>query len=158
MTQSWSVTTDFQNTPAPPRVPDTLAEIWFARPPIQFTSQLPPTHVSGAPTLLREDSAFQLNSQLLQEFTATLRQTYPVHQATWGTLIQGNMIPHTPGHYYFDRLQIVPMASETSTADASHSNSGGINISCWLAQMHKSDSPHHRPAPRCRHSCLQQST
>ena len=76
------------------------------------------THNSGLPSLLREDSSFQLNSQLLTEFTSLLQNHYPVSLGTWGTIIQGNMIPQA-GHQHFDRLQLIPMASETSTADAS---------------------------------------
>lgn len=71
------------------------------------------------PSLLREDSVFQLNSQLLNEFTAILQHTYPVHLGTWGTIVQGNLTPHSPENQHFDRLQIIPMASETATADAS---------------------------------------
>ena len=78
----------------------------------------PPIATSGLPSLLREDSSFQLNSQLLTEFTSLLQNHYPVSLGTWGTIIQGNMIPQA-GHQHFDRLQLIPMASETSTADAS---------------------------------------
>ena len=69
--------------------------------------------------ILHEDSSLQLNSQLLHEFTANLQHTYPVHLGTWGTIVQGNLTPTYPGNQHFDRLQIIPMASETSTADAS---------------------------------------
>eukprot|EP00434_Breviolum_minutum_P041026 symbB.v1.2.036484.t1/scaffold5162.1/size30203/2 len=74
---------------------------------------------ASMPSLLREDSSFQLNSQLLTEFTSLLQNHYPVSMGTWGTIIQGNMTPQVPGHQHFDRLQLIPMASETQTADAS---------------------------------------
>ena len=119
MTQSWSVISGFPATPSPPRIPDTILGAWFERPPIQFTRQMPPTHIRGLPSLLREDSSFQLNSQLLTEFTSSLQNHYPVSLGTWGTIIQGNMTPQVPGHQHFDRLQLIPMASETPTADAS---------------------------------------
>ena len=119
MTQSWNLISGFPTTPSPPRIPDTILGAWFERPPIQFTRQLPPTHMQGLPSLLREDSSFQLNSQLLTEFTSLLQNHYPVSMGTWGTIIQGNMIPQVPGHQHFDRLQLIPMASETQTADAS---------------------------------------
>ena len=109
----------FPATPSPPKIPDTILGAWFDRPPTQFTRQLPPIHISGLPSLLREDSSFQLNSQLLHEFTASLQHTDPVHLGTWGTIVQGNLTPNYPGNQHFDRLQIIPMASETSTADAS---------------------------------------
>ena len=119
MTQSWNLISGFPTTPSPPRIPDTILAAWFERPPIQFTRQLPPTHMHGMPSLLREDSSFQLNSQLLTEFTSLLENHYPVSIGTWGTIIQGNMTPQVPGHQHFDRLQLIPMASETHTADAS---------------------------------------
>ena len=75
--------------------------------------------MQGMPSLLREDSSFQLNSQLLTKFTSLLQNHYPVSMGTWGTILQGNMIPQAPGHQHFDRLQLIPMASETQTADAS---------------------------------------
>ena len=104
---------------SPARIPDTILGAWFERPPIQFTRQLPPTHIQGMPSLLKADSSFQLNSQLLTEFTSLLENHYPVSMGTWGTIIHGNMTPQVPGHQHFDRLQLIPMASETSTADAS---------------------------------------
>ena len=119
MTQSWNLISGFPTTPSPPRIPDTILGAWFERPPIQFTRQLSPTHMQGMPSLLREDSSFQLNSQLLTEFTSLLQNHYPVSMGTWGTIIQGNMTPQAPGHLHFDRLQLIPMASETQTADAS---------------------------------------
>jgi len=119
MTQSWSVISGFPATPSPPRIPDTILGAWFERPPIQFTRQMPPTHIRGLPSLLREDSSFQLNSQLLTEFTSSLQNHDPVSLGTWGTIIQGNMTPQAPGHQHFDRLQLIPMASETPTAAAS---------------------------------------
>eukprot|EP00434_Breviolum_minutum_P040850 symbB.v1.2.036319.t2/scaffold5101.1/size33394/1 len=119
MTQSWNLISGFPTTPSPPRIPDTILGAWFERPPIQFTRQLPPTHIQGMPSLLRADSSFQLNSQLLTEFTSLLENHYPVSMGTWGTIIHGNMTPQVPGHQHFDRLQLIPMASETSTADAS---------------------------------------
>ena len=119
ITQSCNLISGFPTTPSPPRIPDTILGAWFERPPIQFTRQLPPTHMHGMPSLLREDSSFQLNSQLLTEFTSLLENHYPVSIGTWGTIIQGNMIPQVPGHHHFDRLQLIPMTSETQTADAS---------------------------------------
>ena len=119
MTQSWNLISGFPTTPSPPRIPDTILGAWFERPPIQFTRQSPPTHIQGMPSLLRADSSFQLNSQLLTEFTSLLENHYPVSMGTWGTIIHGNMTPQVPGHQHFDRLQLIPMASETSTADAS---------------------------------------
>eukprot|EP00434_Breviolum_minutum_P044107 symbB.v1.2.039356.t1/scaffold6509.1/size17500/1 len=119
MTQSWNLISGFPATPSPPRIPDTILGAWFERPPIQFTRQLPPTHIQGMPSLLRADSTFQLNSQLLTEFTSLLENHYPVSMGTWGTIIHGNMTPQVPGRQHFDRLQLIPMASETSTADAS---------------------------------------
>lgn len=109
------------------RIPDTILGAWFDRPPVQFTRQLPPTHSSGLPALLREDSAFQLNSQLLNEFTDRLRTSYPVHLGRWGAIIEGNMAPIAPGRQYFDRLQLIPMASETNTTSL-FSNFGGTSI------------------------------
>ena len=115
MTQSWNLISGFPTTPSPPRIPDTILGAWFERPPIQFTRQLPPTHIQGMPSLLRADSSFQL----MTEFTSLLENHYPVSMGTWGTIIHGNMTPQVPGHQHFDRLQLIPMASETSTADAS---------------------------------------
>ena len=119
MTQSWNLISGFPATPSPPRIPDSILGAWFQRPPVQFTRQMPPTHMQGMPSLLREDSSFQLNSQLLTEFTSLLQNHYPVSIGTWGTILQGNMSPQSPGHQHFDRLQLIPMASETQTADAS---------------------------------------
>eukprot|EP00434_Breviolum_minutum_P024288 symbB.v1.2.021448.t1/scaffold1853.1/size98709/4 len=109
MTQSWNLISGFPATPSPPRVPDTILGAWFERPPIQFTRQLPPTHIQGMPSLLRADSSF----------TSLLENHYPVSMGTWGTIIHGNMTPQVPGHQHFESLQLIPMASETSTADAS---------------------------------------
>ena len=96
MTQSWNLISGFPTTPSPPRIPDTILGAWFERPPIQFTRQLPPTHMQGLPSLLREDSSFQLNSQLLTEFTSLLQNHYPVSMGTWGTIITGQHDPTGP--------------------------------------------------------------
>ena len=119
MAQSWNYISGFPVTQSPPRIPDTILGAWFQRPPSQFTRQMPPTHSAGLPALLREDSAFHINSQLLNEFTDRLRGFHHVGMGTWGTIIEGPMAPCPGGGQYFDRLQLIPMATETDTADAS---------------------------------------
>eukprot|EP00434_Breviolum_minutum_P029661 symbB.v1.2.026219.t1/scaffold2601.1/size77851/4 len=54
MTQSWNLISGFPATPSPPRIPDTILGAWFERPPIQFTRQLPPTHIQGMPNVAQE--------------------------------------------------------------------------------------------------------
>ena len=123
MAQSWQVVSGFPTTPgpAPPRIPDALANLWLQRPPDNFTALLPPTHPAGQHGLLRSDSPFRLYSQLLHEFTdwiRTSRPDLPLHLGPWGSILQAPMRrdPVTNASYY-DRIQMIPMASETATAD-----------------------------------------
>ena len=123
MTQSWQVVSGFPTTPAPPRIPDALANLWLQRPPDSFTALLPPTHPAGQHGLLRLDSPFRLYSQLLHEFTdwvRTSRPDLPLHLGPWGSILKAPMRrdPNTQASYY-DRIQMIPMASETDTADES---------------------------------------
>ncbi len=48
-------------TPAPPRIPDALADLWLQRPPDNFAALLPPTHPAGQHGLLRSDSPFRIH-------------------------------------------------------------------------------------------------
>ena len=121
MTQSWQVVSGFPATPTPPRIPDALADLWLQRPPDNFTALVPPTHPAGQHGLLRSDSPFRIYSQLLNEFTdwvRTSRPDLPLHLGPWGSILQAPMRrdPVTNASYY-DRIQMIPMASETATAD-----------------------------------------
>ena len=123
MTQSWQVVSGFPATPTPPRIPDALADLWLQRPPDNFTALVPPTHPAGQHGLLRSDSPFRIYSQLLNEFTdwvRTSRPDLPLHLGPWGSILQAPMRrdPVTNASYY-DRIQMIPMASETATADES---------------------------------------
>ena len=123
MAQSWQVVSGFPTTPAPPRIPDALANLWLQRAPDNFTALLPPTHPAGQHGLLRSDSPFRLYGQLLNEFTdwiRTSRPDLPLHLGPWGSILQAPMRrdPVTKASYY-DRIQMIPMASETATADES---------------------------------------
>ena len=84
MTQSWNLISGFPTTPSPPRIPDTILGAWFERPPIQFTRQLSPTHMQGMPSLLREDSSFQLNSQLLNRVHILTSEPLPSQHGYMG--------------------------------------------------------------------------
>ena len=110
-------------TPAPPRIPEALADLWLQQPPDNFTALLPPTHPAGQHGLLRSDSPFRLYRQFLNEFTEwvrTSRPDLPLHLGAWGSILQAPMRrdPVTNASYY-DRIQMIPMASETATADES---------------------------------------
>ena len=123
MTQSWQVVSGYPTTPAPPRIPDALADLWLQRPPDSFTALLPPTHPAGQHGLLRSDSPFRLYSQLVNEFTdwvRTSRPDLPLHLGPWGSILQAPMRrdPTTQASYC-DRIQMIPMASETATAHES---------------------------------------
>ena len=123
MAQSWQVVSGFPTTPAPPRIPDDVVNLWLQRPPDTFTALLPPTHPAGQHGLLRSDSPFRIYSQLLHEFTdwiRTSRPDLPLHLGPWGSILQAPMRrdPVTNASYY-DRIQMIPMASETATADES---------------------------------------
>ena len=123
MTQSWQVVSGFPATPTPPRIPDALADLWLQRPPDNFTALVPPTRPAGQHGLLRSDSPFRIYSQLLNEFTdwvRTSRPDLPLHLGPWGSILQAPMRrdPVTNASYY-DRIQMIPMASETATADES---------------------------------------
>ena len=95
--------------------------LWWL--PDNFTALVPPTHPPGQHGLLRSDSPFRIYSQLLNEFTdwvRTSRPDLPLHLGPWGFILQAPMRrdPVTNASYY-DRIQMIPITSETATANES---------------------------------------
>ena len=106
MTQSWQVVSGFPATPAPPRIPDALANLWLQRPPDNFTALLPPTHPAGQHGLLRSDSPFRLYSQLLNEFTDWIRTSRP-------DLYHYTLVPGDPSSKH--RCDVTPSPMSVTT-------------------------------------------
>ena len=88
----------------------------------QFTAALPPTHTHGLASLMRDDARFQINSQLLTEFTTWLRNltgSLPIRTGNWGAIRTTHSTPPEGPEALYDRIQITAMASKTDTADES---------------------------------------
>ena len=132
----------FPTTPSPPRIPDTILGAWFERPPIQFTRQLPPTHMHGMPSLLWEDSSFQLNSKLLTEFTSLLENHYPGEHWHMGHNHTGQ---HDTTGFQAINTSIAfswsPWPPKHKPPTPLYSSFGGTNISCSPGMWYKNASP-----------------
>lgn len=113
MTQSWNAISGFPSTPSPPRIPDTILGAWFQRPPIQFTRQMPPTQwwIAVPPTGRQRLPTEQPTLTRVHSFPAASLSCEFGHI---GNNHSGSLDPTNTR-----RLQLIPIASETSTADAS---------------------------------------